>query len=123
LTLVDSNVLRLDLLTSETRSWGDVVDFGDRDRDCYSGWRLMINDIVYAELSVGFVPTQIEMLDRFVADVQIWRLRQCRKSGAIPGGKTHARYRQIGRHYRTGVLPDFFIGAQAAVLNLQLLDP
>lgn len=113
MTLVDSNVL-LDLLTSDPK-WGDwsssAIESAAANGD------LLINDIVYAELAVGF-PT-IEALDQFVADVDL-KVAPMPRSALYLAAKTHLRYRQSGGT-RTSVLPDFFVGAQAAVLNATLL--
>ena len=113
MTLVDSNVL-LDLLTEDPK-WGDwsstAIEIVSADGP------LMINDIVYAELSVGF--PQIEMLDRFLADAGL-EIAPIPRPALFLAAKTHARYRRSGGT-RTSVLPDFFIGAQAAVMNLPVL--
>ena len=113
MTFVDSNVL-LDLLTSNAR-WGDWS--ASAIESAAADGALLINDIVYAELAVGF-PT-IESLDRFIADVEL-RIAPMPRSALYLAAKAHLRYRQSGGT-RTGVLPDFFIGAQAAVSEAALL--
>ncbi|MGD9812124.1 MAG: type II toxin-antitoxin system VapC family toxin [Sphingobium sp.] len=111
--LVDSNVL-LDLLTSDPK-WGawsiSAIESAAADGD------LLINEIVYAELAVGF-PT-IESLHRFVLDTDL-KIAPMPKAALYLAAKTHLRYRQLGGT-RTNVLPDFFVGAQAAVLDIALL--
>jgi predicted nucleic acid-binding protein len=113
LTFVDSNVL-LDLLTSDP-IWGawsaSAIESAAADG------ALLINDIVYAELAVGF-PT-IESLDRFVADTEL-KIAPMPRAALYLAAKTHLRYRQSGGT-RTSVLPDFLIGAQAAVSNAPVL--
>lgn len=113
MTLVDSNVL-LDLLTSDP-GWGDwstsALETAAADGD------LMINDVIYAELAVGF-PT-IESLDRFVADVDL-KIVPMPRAALYLAAKTHLRYRRSGGA-RLNVLPDFFVGAQAAILNTAVL--
>jgi predicted nucleic acid-binding protein len=113
LTFVDSNVL-LDLLTSDPK-WGAWSLSAIESAAAYGG--LLINDVVYAELAVGF-PT-IETLDRFVADTEL-TIAPMPKAALYLAGKVHLRYRRWGGT-RTSVLPDFFIGAQAAVSNATLL--
>lgn len=78
---------------------------------------LAINDIIYAELSVRY--EAIEALDEMLREVQL-------VSAAIPrhalllAGKAFQRYRLAGG-VRTGVLPDFFIGAHAVVSDFVLI--
>ena len=114
MTLVDTNVL-LDVLTSDP-TWADW-SIGQLDSAVLRG-PLAINDIVYAELSVRFA--SIEALDAVVAEMGV-------VIAAMPGtalflaGKVFQRYRAAGGR-RGGVLPDFFIGAHAAVLGCSLLS-
>jgi len=113
-TLVDTNVL-LDILTSDPR-WADW-SIGQLDIAVSRG-PLAINDIVYAELSVRFAT--IEALDEVVADMGIAMVAMPR-SALFLAGKVFQRYRAAGGK-RGGVLPDFFIGAHAAVLGCSLLS-
>ena len=78
---------------------------------------LMINDIIYAELSVRYA--RIEDLDAFVEQAELV-LAPVPRAALFLAGKVFARYRRAGGS-RTGVLPDFLIGAQAAVQNLPVL--
>jgi predicted nucleic acid-binding protein len=113
-TLVDTNVL-LDLLTNDP-IWADW-SIGRLDAASLRG-PLAINDFVYAELSVRFAT--IEALDAVVAEMGL-------TIAATPGaalflaGKVFQRYRAAGGR-RSGVLPDFFIGAHASVLRCPLLS-
>lgn len=78
---------------------------------------MLIKDIVYAELSVRF--TRIEDLDVVVEEARL-------VMSPLPGpalflaAKVFQRYRAAGGT-RIGVLPDFFIGAHAAVESIPLL--
>lgn len=112
-TLVDSNVL-LDLLTRDekwlewsTQALADAADLGP----------LVINPVIYAEVSVGF--SRIEDLDEalpaddFVRTPLPW-------SAAFLAGKSFLTYRRRGGSRRSP-LPDFFIGAHAAVSKFRLL--
>jgi hypothetical protein len=78
---------------------------------------LAINDIVYAELSVRY--TMIEELDAMIREANL-------VSAAVPrralflAGKAFQRYRSAGGT-RTGVLPDFFIGAHAVISDSLLI--
>ena len=112
-TLVDSNVL-LDIVTddSEWRDWSaSMVEMAMEDG------RLYINPIIYAEVSVQF--GTIEELEDALP------LRFCRRvdlpwSAAFLAGKAHLAYRRRGGT-RTSTLPDFYIGAHAAVAGFTLL--
>jgi predicted nucleic acid-binding protein len=113
-TLVDTNVL-LDVLTGDP-TWADW-SIGQLDVAALRG-PLAINDIVYSELSVRFAT--IEALDAVVADMEIV-IAAMPRSALFLAGKVFQRYRAAGGS-RNGVLPDFFIGAHAAVLRCSLLS-
>jgi predicted nucleic acid-binding protein len=113
-TLIDTNVL-LDLLTSDPK-WADW-SIGQLDAAALRG-PLAINDIVYAELSVRFAT--IEALDAVVAEMGIV-IAAMPRAALFLAGKVFQRYR-AGGGTRSGVLPDFFIGAHAAVLGCSLLS-
>lgn len=113
MTLVDTNVL-LDLLTNDAE-W---ADWSQRQLEAAAvRGPLQINDVVYAELSVGF--QRIEELDAVLAAAQI-EMAPIPREALFLAGKVFQRYR-AGGGSRTGVLPDFFIGAHAAVASLPLL--
>lgn len=82
---------------------------------------LAINPLIYAELSLSF--TSIETLDARVADLDL-TLRELPRAALFLAGKAFLQYRRAGGQ-RTGVLPDFFVGAHAAVLRCGILtrDP
>jgi predicted nucleic acid-binding protein len=115
--LVDSNVL-LDVLTedSEWFAWSS-----ESLARCADEAELVINPIVYAEVSVGFA--RIEQLesafppDVFVRSPLPW-------DAAFLAGKCFQAYKRRGGQKRSP-LPDFYIGAHAAVSGLSLLtrDP
>ena len=112
-TLVDSNVL-LDLLTGDPvwSAWS-----GDQLEQALDRGPVVINQIVYAEVSPRF--SRIEDLDatlsadRFVRATLPW-------SAAFLAARCYVQYRERGGA-RTSTLPDFFIGAHAAVAGLRLL--
>jgi predicted nucleic acid-binding protein len=114
LTLVDTNVL-LDLLTGDPK-WADW-SIGQLDAASLRG-PLAINDVVYAELSVRF--STIEALDAVVAEMGLV-MEAMPRAALFLAGKVFQRYRAVGGS-RSGVLPDFFIGAHAAVLGCPLLS-
>lgn len=113
MTLVDTNVL-LDLVTDDP-VW---AEWSIRQLDAASvKGPLAINDVVYAELSVRF--ERIETLDDMLEEAGI-TLAPMPRPALFLAGKVFQRYRAAGG-VRNGVLPDFFIGAHAAVAGLALL--
>lgn len=112
-TLVDSSVL-LDILTEdpEWANWSQQALARARDAG-----RLAINPIVYAEVSTGF--DTIEDLDEAVAVRDFEREPLPYEAGFL-AGKVFLAYRNRGGQRRSP-LPDFYIGAHAAVRGYRLL--
>jgi predicted nucleic acid-binding protein len=113
-TLVDTNVL-LDLITDDSQ-WADW-SIQRMDAAAAKG-ALTINDVIYAELSVRFAA--IEAIDNFLERARIV-IAPTPRAALFLAGKVFQRYRKSGG-VRTGVLPDFFIGAHAAVTGMTLLS-
>jgi len=114
--LVDSSVL-LDLFI-EDDEW---VDWSTAMLETAGAQgRLFINPIIYAEVSVRF--DAVEDIDEELEDLV--QRRPLPWAAAFLAGKCFSRYRRVGGT-RTMPLPDFFIGAHAAVEDLTLLtrDP
>ncbi len=112
-TLVDSSAL-LDVLTDDT-AWGQwsreaLTRAGDEGR-------LVINPIIYAEISTGF--DRIEDLDDAVPADDIERESLPYEAGFL-AGQAFLAYRRRGGQRRSP-LPDFYIGAHAAVCGYRLL--
>jgi len=82
---------------------------------------LAIDDIVYAELAVGY--RRVEEADAFIRQSNI-SVRRTPRPALFLAGKAFQRYRASGGT-RTGVLPDFLIGAHAVSTNSRLItrDP
>lgn len=114
MTLIDTNIL-LDLVTDDPR-WADW-SVAQLDAATLKG-PLAINDVVYAELSVRFAT--IEAIDELLEEAGIG-LVAIPRSALFLAGRAFQRYRAAGGS-RTGVLPDFFIGAHAAVTGMALLS-
>lgn len=112
-TLVDTNVL-LDLATGD-KNWADR-SIRALDAAALQG-PLLTNDVIYAELSVRFA--SIEALESYVLDAGLEHAPIPRPALFL-AAKAYQIYRAAGGS-RTGVLPDFFIGAHAAVLDISLL--
>jgi hypothetical protein len=115
--LVDSNVL-LDILEDDPH-W--YLWSAQRLAESAERAVLVINPVIYAEVSVGFV--RIEELD-LARPRATFQRRPLPWEAAFLAGKCFLRYRRAGG-VRRSPLPDFFIGAHAAVEGLALLtrDP
>ena len=111
--LVDSNVL-LDVATN------DAV-WGARSADALARHAersvLVLNPLVYAEVSVGFA--RIEELEAALPH-DLFRREPLPYEAAFLAGKAFLAYRQRGGE-RKSPLPDFYIGAHAAVAGYTLL--
>ncbi|WP_037155009.1 type II toxin-antitoxin system VapC family toxin [Rhizobium freirei] len=110
---VDSNIL-LDIITNDPM-WCDW-SLAQLDAASLLG-PLCINDVVYAEISVRY--DRIEDLDEMLAETGL-RIEPIPREALFLAAKVFAQYRKSGGT-RGGVLPDFFIGAHAAVSGLSLL--
>ena len=111
--LVDSNVL-LDLMTADARWFQWSADAIERAADTA---RLVINPMIYAEVSIRY--HRIEDLEAALPSAMIER-EPVPYEAAFLAGKCYLAYRQRGGTRRSP-LPDFFIGAHAAVAGYQLL--
>lgn len=111
--LVDSNVL-LDVVSGDepwaTWSRSTVQRLGDEAV-------LVINPVVYAEVSVGY--TSIEALDETLRPDH-FRRDDIPYAAAFLAGKAFLEYRRRGG-IRRSPLPDFYIGAHAAIAGFRLL--
>ncbi|HTZ66396.1 MAG TPA: type II toxin-antitoxin system VapC family toxin [Roseiarcus sp.] len=111
--LVDSNVL-LDLMTEDPSwfAWSSAAI-----EEAAESSRLVINPVVYAEASVRF--SRIEELNAALPTA-LFEREPIPYEAAFLAGKAYLRYRRLGGTRRSP-LPDFFIGAHAAVAGYRLL--
>lgn len=111
--LVDSNVL-LDVLTDDAQwfQWSAkaLADAASHAQPC-------INPLIYAEVSVGF--DRIEQVDACLDPSDFTRLPLPWEAGFL-AGKAFVQYRRAGGS-KTSPMPDFYIGAHAAIAGLPLL--
>ncbi|HEX9271096.1 MAG TPA: type II toxin-antitoxin system VapC family toxin [Candidatus Binatia bacterium] len=116
-TLVDSNVL-LDIATNDA-AWFDWSSQALESAANESP--LAINAIIYAEVSIGF--QRIEDLESAIPS-SLFRRDALPFEAAFLAGKAFLQYRRRGGG-RATPLPDFYIGAHAAVAGFRLLtrDP
>ena len=110
--LVDTNVL-LDIYKADA-IW---LPWSVKQLRSAKQGQLAINMVVYAELTA--YPTEHKRLDKFLSTLSIQVLDLTRPA-ALLAGKAFRQYRQSGGT-KTGVLPDFFIGAHAQAEKFKLL--
>lgn len=111
--LVDSNVL-LDILEDDP-VWFDWSS--KQISRCAENSILVINPIIYAEVSIGF--NRVEELEEALP-ADIFERRPLPWEAAFLAGKCFLAYRRAGGTRRSP-LPDFFIGAHALVQGMTLL--
>lgn len=111
-TLVDTNII-VDVVGQDPTwsAWSaatlaDAADFGE----------LVINPIIYAEVSTAYAT--IEDLDAMLGDD--YQREELPYTAAFLAGKAYLAYRRAGGSKRSP-LPDFYIGAHAAVRGYRLL--
>lgn len=111
--LIDANVL-LDVMTEDARwlAWSAAAIERAADR-----YRLVINPVIYAEVSIRY--SRIEELDAALPKPMFDR-EPIPYQAAFLAGKSFLAYRRRGRT-RQSLLPDFFIGAHAAVAGYRLM--
>ena len=111
--LIDANVL-LDVMTEDERwlAWsaGAIERAAERHR-------LVINPVIYAEVSIRY--SQIEQLD-IALPATMFDRESIPYEAAFLAGKSFLAYRRCGGT-RQSPLPDFFIGAHAAVAGYRLI--
>jgi predicted nucleic acid-binding protein len=115
-TLVDSSVL-LDVFTDDPE-WGDWSQ-AQLTRAAQRG-ALVLNAVVLAEVAPRF--ERVEVLRATLPSMAV--IEDIPLAAAFLAGHAHATYRQAGGR-REAILPDFLIGAHAAVTGRPLVtrDP
>ena len=111
--LVDTNVL-VDVATNNSE-W---ADWSLRQLDRWAlHTRLIANPVIYAELSIGF--QRIDEVESFLERTGV-EIEEISRRALFLAGKAFREYRARGGT-KTGVLPDFFIGAHAVAEGISLL--
>ncbi|MEW5710330.1 MAG: type II toxin-antitoxin system VapC family toxin [Pseudomonadota bacterium] len=111
--LVDSNVL-IDVVQQDP-TWFDWS--AKRLREVADAGRGVINPIIYAEVSVGF-----DTIEEFESAIALFNFERqpLPWPAAFLAGKAYVLYRKRGGRKGTP-LPDFYVGAHAALGGLALL--
>ena len=111
--LVDSNII-LDVFLDDP-NW---ADWSESKLEKYSSiTKLFINPVVYTEISVGF--KRIEELES-VLNRAGFQMLDIPKEALFLAGKAFLKYRK-NRGTKRSPLPDFYIGAHAAILEMDLI--
>jgi predicted nucleic acid-binding protein len=111
--LVDANVL-LDIFCDDP-AWADWSE-AQLNRAAQE-FDLVINPVIYAEVGIGF--QRIEELETALGQGG-FHLMEIPREALFLAGKAFLRYRQHQGAKRSP-LPDFFIGAHAAVCSIPLV--
>lgn len=111
--LVDSNVI-LDLFLDDPE-WADWSEAALSQHSIHS--TLYINPIVYTEVSIGF--DRIENLESALLKAGL-KMLDIPKEALFLAGKAFLNYRR-GKGTKKSPLPDFYIGAHAAILGIGLI--
>ena len=117
MVLVDTNVL-VDVFERDPQWWNWSIG---QLRRLSMTHPLAINAIIYAELASAY--SSSALLDQKIATMNLV-FEDIPRNAAFLAGKAYLLYRCKGGT-KTNVLPDFFVGAHAAVLGCPLLtrDP
>jgi len=111
--LVDSNVV-LDVFLNDPK-W---TNWSESKLDAYDQTGVLyINAIIYSEISIGF--KRIENLESAIARAG-FQMLEIPKEALFLAGKAYLKYKERKGVKKT-LLPGFFIGAQTAVQNLDLI--
>lgn len=111
--LVDSNVI-LDIVTQDP-AWYEWS--ATQLETLAEDYAFIINPIIYSEVSIGF--THIEELEETLP-AEFFRRESLPWEAGFLAGKCFLKYRRSGG-VRRSPLPDFYIGAHAAILGIPLI--
>jgi predicted nucleic acid-binding protein len=112
--LVDSNIL-LDVFLDDP-DWGKWSE--NQLERLASSYPLYINPVIYAEVSIGF--DKIEMFESTLKECGI-QMQNIPREALFLAGKVFLQYRKR-KGIKMAPLPDFFIGAHAAIEKFTLLS-
>ena len=111
--LVDSNII-LDVFLDDP-AWADWSESKLAEFSLLTN--LFINPVVYSEVSIGF--KRIEDLESAL-NRGGFQMLEIPKEALFLAGKAFSKYRK-SRGSKRSPLPDFYIGAQAAILGMDLI--
>ncbi len=111
--LVDSNII-LDVFLDDP-NWAEWSE--SKLEEFSSITKLFINPVVYSEVSIGF--NRIEDLE-LALNRGGFQMLEISKEALFLAGKAFLKYRK-NKGTKRSPLPDFYIGAQAAILEMDLI--
>lgn len=113
MVLVDTNVI-LDVVENDSQwaAWSQA-----QLEAASLKFALVINPVIYAELSIAY--QRIEELEAMLRHAEL-RLLPIPREALFLAGRVFLKYRQR-KGTKSGVLPDFFVGAHAAIAGIPLL--
>jgi len=111
--LVDSNII-LDVFLDDP-NWAEWSE--SKLKKFSSNTKLLINPVIYSEVSVGF--KRIEELESALTHSD-FQMLEIPREALFLAGKVFLKYRK-NRGTKISPLPDFYIGAQAAIFEMDLL--
>lgn len=111
--LVDANVI-LDIFLDDPvwANWSEMTL-----NQYENSHKLLINPIIYTEVSIGF--QRIEEVEEAIARAG-FQMQEIPKESLFLAGKVFLQYRR-NMGTKLSPLPDFFIGAHAAVVGMDLI--
>jgi len=111
--LIDSNII-LDVFLDDP-NW---AEWSESKLEKFSSiTKLFINPVIYSEVSVGF--KRIEELESALTHSD-FQMLEIPREALFLAGKAFLKYRK-NRGTKISPLPDFYIGAQAAIFEMDLL--
>jgi predicted nucleic acid-binding protein len=111
--LVDSNII-LDVFLDDP-NWAEWSESKLEKFGAITG--LFINPVVYSEVSIGF--KRIEEMESAMSRSG-FKMLEIPKEALFLAGKAFLKYRK-NRDAKRSPLPDFYIGAQAAIFDMDLI--
>jgi predicted nucleic acid-binding protein len=111
--LVDSNII-LDVFLDDP-NWAEWSE--SKLEEFSSITKLFINSVIYSEVSIGF--KRIEELESALTRSG-FQMLEIPKEALFLAGKAFLKYRK-NKGTKKSPLPDFYIGAQAAIFDMDLI--
>ncbi|KJE36033.1 hypothetical protein UF64_08100 [Thalassospira sp. HJ] len=113
-TLLDTNIV-IAMLDNNDRFHKWAIE---KFNECKTQGPMVISDIVYCEASIGM--ESLEAMDEAISRLGIDRIPSSNQS-LFRAGRAFKHYKEVNRGPKTGVLPDYTIGAIAETAEVPLL--
>jgi predicted nucleic acid-binding protein len=113
-TFIDTNVL-IDVLDADPAKRDACAE---KLNEAKARGRVLITDIVFSEFSISM--QTVEEAEEVVRSLDITRVR-CSAAGLFRAGRAYMAYKDENAGPKLNVLPDFIVGAHAAVEGAPLV--